>query len=351
MKKLLIIFFLSILVPSFANPFMPSGLDFGGEMPTEVAVRNRILLKVTGKPVSVMDITKKMDLLFYRQFPEMASSVVARYQFYMANFNAMLTSVIEDHMVLADAEEKKITVSDGDVREEMESLFGPDVVLNIDSMGLTFEDVWKLLKTELTVKKMSTIMVRSKAIAEVTPKQIRQRYEEIVQENPGEDKWRYQVLTIRSSMAEEAQRVTQAALSLLNEQNCALEMLVEEFDDDSEIVKVSLSEEYERSDRELSLAHRAVLQTLEVGAHSSPIVQESKKGNEEIVRIFVLKEHEKGEPISFRDAEDKIHAELTQKAMVRHSISYLEKLRQQYGITDSYLKTMIPDDFVPFELK
>ncbi len=50
---------------------------------------------------------EKMDMLFLRRFPEYTKSKVARYQFYMANWKAILNELIEKELILADAQEKR----------------------------------------------------------------------------------------------------------------------------------------------------------------------------------------------------------------------------------------------------
>ncbi len=49
-----------------------SNLDFSldNSYPQNIVINNRILLKVNGKSITVMDVVRKMDLLFYRQYPE-----------------------------------------------------------------------------------------------------------------------------------------------------------------------------------------------------------------------------------------------------------------------------------------
>src|SRR5262245_20569039 len=110
------------------------------EYPTDLLVKNRVLMKLNGKSITVMDVVRKMDLLFYRQFPDLAASSVARYQFYMAGWRTILEAVIDDQLILADAEEKKVEVTDGEVREELEQLFGPDTVLNLDKLGMSLDE-------------------------------------------------------------------------------------------------------------------------------------------------------------------------------------------------------------------
>ncbi len=84
------------------------------EAPQKIAVNNKILAKVNGKVISTVDIMKKMDMQFYKRFPQYVTSVEARYQFYLANWGHVLQEFIDKELILADAAESKIEVSSGD---------------------------------------------------------------------------------------------------------------------------------------------------------------------------------------------------------------------------------------------
>lgn len=319
-----------------------SNLDFSldNNYPENIVINNRILLKVNGKSITVMDVVRKMDLLFYRQYPELASSTTARYQFYMAMWRTMLGNVIDDLLIVADAEEKKLEVNDGEVREELENIFGPDVVLNVDKMGMTLSEAFDLLKTEITVQKMTSMLVRPKAMTEVQPQLVRQKYEEYQRTNPPTDRLVYQVLSIRG---EEHERLADEAYHLLSEGHSlkdAVERLTEWGAD------FSLSEEYSQSEKELSSAYKAVLATLGAGQYSQPISRSNT-----LSRIFFLKDCKKEEAVSVTEIGDKLQQELLREATMRENMRYREKLRKHYGMTEPYLKTTIPDHLEPFALR
>ena len=136
-----------------------SNFSFDQNYPENIIINNRILLKINGKAITVIDVVRKMDLLFYRQYENLASSAIARYQFYNTGWRTVLGMVIDDYLIMADAEEKQIKVNDGEVREELQRLFGPDVVLNVDKLGMTLEEAFELIKTELIVQRMTSMMV------------------------------------------------------------------------------------------------------------------------------------------------------------------------------------------------
>lgn len=314
--------------------------SFQGATPETLVINNRVLLKLNGKAITVLDVVRKMDLMFYRQYPEYASSDAARYQFYTSAWRTILAAVIDDYLIMADAEEKKITVNDGEVRQELETLFGPDVVLNLDKAGMTLDEAFDLLKTELTVQRMTSMMVRSKAMTEVQPAGMKKRYETVVADNPAKNYLTYRVLSIRGEGHESA---AQEAHSLLANQHVPFEEIVARVQEKG--LEASCSEDFRQLESDLSLSYRAVLATLSVGNVSAPI------SNDKVSRLFCLKNNETVEPPSFQEVLNDLKNELTQEAFARRNGEYREKLRDYYGLSDEYLSHVIPQNLKPFALR
>lgn len=340
MRSLFLFFLFTLSVVRAEVPFSLNNAQ-------QVVVQNKVLLKIKGKPISVVDVIKKMDMLFYKQFPEYADSVQARYQFYVVNFEHMLASVIDDELILLDAVEKKIEVKDGDIRETMEELFGPDVVGKLDKIGLGYEEAWDLVKKDLIVRRMVQMMVKSRAAQEVSPKEIKRLYASLRQDHPEEEKWVYQVLTIESTDATCADAVSDLALSMLKEGKMALKDAASLLQGNQ--VEVRLSEEYQRKTSELSPAHKTVLEGMAKKSYSNCIAQ--TKGHVRLLRIFYLKERSQDETLSFAALEDKLREEAISAAVARHSVAYCEKLRRTYGLTENEMRRALPEDFQPFALR
>lgn len=314
----------------------------------QIVVNNRILLKINGKPITVVDAVKKMDLIFYRQYPQLLRSPRARFEFYSTNFQYIFSILVNDRLIMADAEEKKVEVTDGDVREEMESLFGPEVVNNIDTIGLSYDEAWDLLKDEIVVRRMNQMMVQSKAINEIQPKEIKALYEEYIKTNPGDDEWHYRILSFKGKDKEAVRGVMERAMAQLKETKPPVDSL--HFKEESG-VEFSLSTEYQRKDKEISKAHKGMLEKLDPLSYGKGDLQLNNKDNVWAGRIFYLVEHKKGTPPAFKEMEGKLHEELMQKAIARNAESYLGRLRDRYGVTQEYLNQMTPPDFQPFALK
>jgi hypothetical protein len=318
-----------------------SNFNFDQNYPENIIINNRILLKINGKAITVIDVVRKMDLLFYRQYENLASSALARYQFYHSGWRTVLGMVIDDYLIMADAEEKQIKVNDGEVREELERLFGPEVVLNVDKLGMSLEEAFDLIKTELIVQRMTSMMVRSKAMTEVYPLSVKKRYERMLAQNPIQNVWVYHVLSVRGvgheSIAAEAYR-------LINELGLSYEEAIARLKTDQ--VELTFSDAYKQKEKVLSTTYMAVLGSLEVGgATSKPIT------NKTVSRLFCLKGIEKEGSRSFNEVAEELKKELTMEAIEKHNAEYRDKLRSRYGMTEKYLSQIIPADLQPFAMR
>lgn len=334
-----------------ADPFL-----FNTDQEMQITINNRILAKVNGKAISVMDLMKKMDMLFYRQFPEYMSSVQARYQFYQANWKHVLEELIDKELILADAQEAKLPISAGDVRQEMEVLFGPNIIANLDKASLTFEEASKMVLADLTIRRMIYFRVQSKAINSVTPQVIRNYYETYAKENIRDNEWVYNVISIRHRDAKQAEEVAKHSHHLLsvdkiplNELNNRLAELWNSHPRRAPVV--TISEEFHNKDKELSSAFKAILANLPMNSYSQPTSQKSRADNSTVYRIFYLKTMIPGGTVPFNELEAKIKDTLIDQAIGKESDAYLTKLRQHYDVQETQLKEILASDVPPFILK
>jgi len=318
----------------------PGDFPLGGAsyQPEKLEVNNRILIKVNGKPISVMDVVRKMDLWFFQRYPTLVDQTAARYQFYKENWRQFLQMVIDDKLVVADAEEKQIKVTDGEVRERLEETLGPDVVFTIESLGLTFDEAWDVVKTEMIVQKMTGMMVHFKAMSDVHPKMVKERYEKKLLEHPPQSSWQYRVISFKT---EEAQQVADHAYTLLTEQKIPMSMLKEKFSG----VAVNVSDSYERSLKDISQAHKNVLEKIKEGMFSQPVIKQG------MAYIFYLEKFQEGKAPPFAEVAPEIKKELLQEMIVRYDQEYRERLRKRYGLTESFLSQLVPEKMHPFALR
>ncbi|HSX12965.1 MAG TPA: peptidylprolyl isomerase [Chlamydiales bacterium] len=306
----------------------------------QIAVQNSILAKVNGHTISVLDVKKKMDVAFHKNYPQYANSAQARFQFYDTSWRHVLMEMIDQQLMLTEAESKQIPLGDGEIRQEMETRFGPNIMLTLDKIGLSYDEAWKILKDELIVQRMSWWFIQSKAMNQVTPQDIRQAYRIHIKENPAFDELKYRVIVIRGENAEE--RASQMH-KLLTEKALTTEFslsLLQELDP-----TVQVSAEFSAKDKELSDAHKNALTSLSPGTYSKPVVQKNKSDNQPVARIFYLSEKTIHPAPQFENLAFDLRNELIQKAVVQESAAYLEKLRKSYPFDEN-----IPKDFHPFTL-
>lgn len=332
MKKL---FFLAILsiIPVFGGE---QEFSLDPLMDGRVEIENRLLVKVHKKAITMLDVVRKMDFLFHRQHPELVGSDAARFQFFNASWRAVLEGIIDEELILADAEEKKVEVNDGEVRQEMESIFGPQVVKNLRKSNLSFEEGFELIKRELIVQKMTGAFVRSKALGAAIPREVYQKYLQEIEGYVAENKWIYRILTVRGDNPKER------ALELVRDFKSIEQLVVDS--------KLSLSESYERLESEISEQHLFYLKGTQEGKLSVPLVQVARS-NREFCRVFLLEKFEEGRPPVFSDREDKIKQRMIQESYVFHNEAYREKLRAHYGISQQFLSELVPDGISPFAFR
>lgn len=316
----------------------------------KISVQNSLLAKVNGNTISVLDVMKKMDMVMHQHYPQYVQSPQARLQFYSTNWRPVFMEMIDNELMLSDAEDKEVKLSDGEIREELESRFGPNVTHTLEKMGLTYEDAWKLIKNDLIVRRMMWFFVHAKAVQSITPQAIRDAYHHHITLNPPYQEWVYRVISIRSD--EDPSIRAQEVYQLLLEQGQSPESVsLKEWEQAHPTSKVQISAEYTAKDDELSESHRRALTSLTLGTYSQPITQTSRIDNQTVSRIFYLAQKNDHPTPSFETLSSQIKNELIQKAVAKESENYLHKLRKHYGFDPTHLKDAVPDDLQPFRLE
>ncbi|MBA2727409.1 MAG: peptidyl-prolyl cis-trans isomerase [Parachlamydiaceae bacterium] len=343
LQQLLTVFPLLIMpLHLIAEPF-----SLASEKNTSVMVNNRILANVNGKSISVVDLMKKMDILFYREFPEYASIPQARYQFYIANWKSVLKEMIDKELIVADSEEAKLPMSSGDVRQEMERIFGPNIIGNLDTIGMSFDEATAIVQGDLIIQRMLYVRVNSKALRNVTPLDVRNYYEEYIKDNKQPASWTYRVVTVRSKDTSLGAETANSIYHLLVTKSLPLSDLeakikTEAFSQDSQI---SISEEFHHGEKEISPAYKETLLLLNSGTYSKPVAQQSRADKSTVFRLFFLKEYKPESAPPYGEIEAKLKNTLLEKQIVTESTAYLKRLRRHFDVQE-----MIPEDFQPFSI-
>jgi len=332
---------------------MESGLLRRPDEP-KIFINNRILARTNGKPISTYDVMKKMDLTFYRHYPEYTSSNEARFQFYQMSWKHVLSEMIDKELILADAKESKIAVTSGDVRQEIESSFGPNVIANLDKAGLSFDEAFKMMHDDLLIRRLMSGRAHAKAVRQVTPNKVRAAYEQFIQdpENARLTQWTYRIITVKEKTLPKSEETARTIYSMLLE-GTPPQKLVDKLKERKVIGrkgKVTVSNLIRNNEKEVSEDYRNILVNLEKGMFSQPFAHKSRSTNATVYRILSLEEKIPGSMPTYQEMEVGLKDKLLDDAIDKETDAYLLKLRDHYHVRDSDLDASIPSDYQPFRL-
>lgn len=320
----------------------------------QIAVNNRILAKVNDKTISVLDVMKKMEVFLARYYPQYADNLQAKFQYFNAQWRDTLSQMIDNELMIADAEKLELKITDAEVREAIIERFGPNIMASLDKLQLSYDEAKKMVHNDITVEKMTWYRIHSKALQDVNPQDIKLAYRDYLKNNPPSEKWQYRVLSIKTKDEPEGRKLAQRAHDLLNNSKSSVEEVIaavkNETPEESQ-VSFSLSEEYESNTKSISKNHKEVLMRMVVDSISEPIRQINRSDDQVVFRIFHLKNHEKILPLRFSQMSDKLKDELLEQAVIKESKYYVDKLRDKFGYDKRMIEENIPTDFQPFLLK
>jgi hypothetical protein len=334
-----------------------AALSRGQEPRLHIEVNNRVLACPNKKPISVLDLMRRLDVIFLQQYPELADSTAARFRFYQSGWRVVLETLIDEELILADAEEREVTVNEADIHQDLESSFGPDVVRTLDQLGITYDEAREMAKREITVDRMKGGMIGARVYNSVNPAMVEAAYRKFIAEATSQDEWHYRVLSVRHPDRQKALQAANVAEELIRDSALIdLESIARQLTDKrqrGEIdarTQVSVSELEKRTLASLASSHRDVIEGLKKGAVSEPVGQVSRVDRCMAYRIFHLVDFVPKPPPSFREVEDQLRNQLMNDIYRDEYDKYVNRLRFLHGVTEDYLAQMVPKDFQPFTL-
>lgn len=326
-----------------------------GERPSRIVVDNRVLANVNNHPISVMDVMKKLDTRFFRDYPHLVDSEIARYQFYKGQWNYVFNDMVSNELVYEDAKSRKVEVTQGDIRQQMDRLYGPQIITNLDKIGLTFDEAWDMTEKEMYVNRMMGHVLRLRGAFDTAPEDLVNAYQDYIQHNRNPDSWRYHILSFRGPNAfENAQMVKSILEDLKNKKSqdfSTLSLILKDQIDSFETKQISISEEFALNDTEVSETHKDILLSLEPNQLSSPVEEISRADKKSLYRLFYLAEYIPGGEIKFEDVEEKLKETLVHEKIDQELNQYITSLRERYGFTQQALEESVPNQFEPFLIK
>ncbi len=319
----------------------------------QIVVQNRVLAKVNDKPITVLDVVKKMDVVFYKQYPQYANAPEARYQFYLASWKSVLNELVDKELFLSDAEEVQMTISDSDARKELEDMFGPNVVVNLDGAGLTFDEAKKMVQDEIIIRRMVYLRVHSKVLNTVTPQELRRAYDEYAKGYEKDDTFRYNVITIKSPSRRRLETFVNNSTEFLKENSVSLEdlpMAIKSVPGYDVFTTVRVSDTFDQSGKDVSDRYSALLSKIEGSGYSEPLWQKRESNDQNAsVKLLYLQEVVKDDVPPFYEVAPKLKNDLMAELSEGEMKEYKERLYKQYPVT--IMENLIKSNFNPFQLE
>ncbi|MGR3973695.1 MAG: hypothetical protein QRY72_03900 [Candidatus Rhabdochlamydia sp.] len=299
---------------------------------SQITVHNRILATVQGKTFSVLDVVKQMNLFLSQNYPQYLDIPAAKIQFYQSQWKVTLQHMIDQHLMMMDAESRQVQASESEIREEIHTRYGPHVVKSLEKLGISYDEMKEMIKQDITVQKIQWIRVSSKVLSKVTHEMTKAAYADYIKHNPSQETWKYQFLTLRHDSLDTALSLAQQLKTLQDVSQSSLSLAMDSFKQklpEIEWKQLSLSPEIQLKDQELSSTHRSVLKTLSPDVWSCPVVQRTREGKE-VVRIFHLKDHSRKEAPSFEAISQQIKDYLLNQQAEAETHHYLARLYNRF---------------------
>lgn len=315
----------------------------------QLRIHNRILVTVMNKPISVLDVVKKMNVMLEQSYPEYKHIPEAKYQFYSQQWRSVLRQMIDAELMLKDAEKLELKVTDAEVREEIHARFGPNIMKSLKEIGISYDEAQKMIQTDIMTQRMLWYRVHSKALTKVLPQDIKKSYQDYILKNPSDNIWTYEVFSVKSPNDKANSLVASKAFDMLSAAKLGLKEAAASLKTNHHDtnLQITVSDVITAKEHELSNTHKNALQTLSKGQFSQPLEQLGKNGKDKVHRIFHLIDVQKKEPAKFVALADQFKDKLIQDKINEFNQNYINKLRSRYGFNN--LSTI--DKLEPFTLE
>ena len=312
-----------------------------------IVVENKVLATVRDQIITVLDVTKKMDMIFYQQFPQYRGLPEARYEFYHANWRRIFQELVDRQLILSMAEEKHFDVTNGDIREEMEDSFGPNAMMNLYEEGLSIHDVEEMMKADILLRRALSFYVHSPVIAAVTPSVLRVSYKKHIEGLKEKYGWVWRSVTVKSKSGDCPKEAATRVWERLQKNHGAIEQVSAELGEDYE---VTASTPFRSERSEVAPSVQTVLEQLPPQTFSEPQPFTSRSDQRQGWRCYIVDEKVSAAIPPFEEIEPVLRQQIADPVIIRRTIEFFEDLRKQYGV-----KQLLSSEellaFEPFQLK
>ena len=312
-----------------------------------VVVENRVLATVRDQIITVVDVTKKMDMIFCQQFAQYKGIPEARYEFYRANWKKIFEELVDRQLILSMAEEKQFGVTNGDIREELEEIFGPNAMMNLYDEGLSLHDVEEMMKADILLRRALSFYVHSPVLAAVTPSVLRAAYRKRVEEMRKKYGWVWRSVTVKAKSGDCKKEVADRMWKGLQKDHRTIEQIRAELGEGYEVV---VSQPFRSEQSEVAQNVQVILEPLQTQTFSEPQPFTSRSDPRQGWRCYIVDERFFVKVPSFEELESTLRQEIASPVIAKRTVEFFEDLRKQYGVKH-LLSSEELQALEPFQLK
>lgn len=318
----------------------------------QIVVNNRPLVKIHGKIITVLDVKKKMDLFLQENHPEALASTTLCYQYYVQNWRHTLQEAINIELMKMEAEELEYKIPDGDISQEMDRRWGPNVLNTIDKYGLTLDEARSIAYDDHLARILSWYRVWARTNQLISPDAIKKAYEDHVASIQLNDGLGYQILTVRGGDTKDTETASKDVHNYLvaHPESKFSDVVAAVEGTLPAGVSLSVSQTYESKTKDLSREYASILERLPVKAFSDPVQLVSRVDGSTSFRIFQLMDVIKSEPPKFEDLADALKGRLFEEIGSKQREEYLLKLRKRFYCEDLVVSKLFPASYQPFSV-
>lgn len=312
----------------------------------EISAEMRPLVRVRDSVITVVDVMKKMDLVFYQQYPQFRTSTEKRLEFYQNSWRQALQDLVERKVIMVFADENKMEVGHGDIREEMEVTFGPNVLLKLYEAGVSSDDAYDMIRQDVMMRRILQFYVRMPAIATITPQKIKARFLEKYSNTTKGDKLSWQILSVRAPDAINAKKHLLQIIESLNAKEMTVGEAKKSLPEGLELLQSPL---YVTEVEQLAPSMKTTLEAATFNVWTMPYPGKESKKDWAKWSSYLVTSRTPGDKVPMSLVENEIVEELMLPLFDEKRKSFMDGLIQKFDV--SYcLSQKEMDDFHPFRI-
>lgn len=353
-------FCLSLLTLATTGSFLQASPLAPYNKPSEkvqIFAHNRPLFKIHGKTLSLLDVQKFMDLTLFERAKDVYENPVQRYHYYMQNWKWALQEMIYAELMLMEAEELKIELTNGEVHAEVDSRFGKDIYKVLDILGISYNALVKKVNDDLLIQQVSGARFGFRAYQRVTPDSVQDAYRDYLVQNPPKDAWTYRTVTVSNledpNLSEE---FAENVFHFLKEKNTPVEILQAKdpslnIFEDLPGLSYSVSDEITLTTKEIRKDYLEALEELSHKEFSAPICQKSRSGQSDSYKILYLANYVPGDIPSFEEMSNKLYNQAINKNVDEERTNYFQELKKRFCFEEIDVEVLFPGQEKVFTIR